>query len=245
MATKSEALRWIAEGFNITPIRVTFDDYGHASKSPFRAYATDQTDKKWVLTNWKRTYEIGLVLSGEDYVVFDFDSMDVFDKFKVDNSDIESGVIERSVSGRGVHVYFNNTENITQAIGIIDGLDIKASKNNFVVVNPETDLSEATELPEYLWAFYESNKANAMTKISDDTKISSGIPELDMITDGFGRDGTRNNNMSLLVWTLFTLGFNEQQTKAVVYVANNQSGLPQYEVDRTIETAWRKWSNGS
>lgn len=245
MATKSEALKWIAAGYNITPIRVTYDRNGHASKQPFRAYATDETDKLWVLSNWKRTYEIGLVLSGEDYVVFDFDNMDVFENFKADNPDIESGVIEQSVSGRGVHVYFENTEYIAQAINIIDGLDIKASKNNFVVVNPETDLSEATELPQDLWAFYEANKANVHVVVSKMEKTTYGIPELNMILAGFGNQGSRNNNMSLLVWTLFTLGFNEQQTKAVVNVANTHSGLPQIEVDRTIETAWRKWSSGS
>lgn len=244
MATKSEAIKWIAEGYNITPIRVTYDKQGHASKQPFRAYATDETDKLWVLSNWKKNFEIGLVLRGEDYVVFDFDSMDVFEKFKIKNPDIEAGVIEQSISGRGVHVYFNNTEEITQAINIIDGLDIKASKNNFVVVNPETDLSEAVELPQELWAFYESNKANAKSTFSKTETVQNGIPELNMITEGFGLEGTRNNNMSLLVWTLFTLGLNDKQTKAIVDVANAQSGLPQSEVDRTVETAWKKWNNG-
>jgi hypothetical protein len=245
MATKSEALKWIAAGYNITPIRVTYDRNGHASKQPFRAYATDETDKLWVLSNWKRNFEIGLVLSGEDYVVFDFDSMQVFERFKLTNPTIESGVIEHSISGRGVHVYFENTEYITQVIEIIDGLDIKASRNNFVVVNPETDLSEAVELPQELWSFYESNKNNNQVVISKNITTAQSIPELSMITDGFGKQGQRNNNMSLLVWTLFTLGFDEQQTKAVVDIANDKSGLPQIEVDRTIETAWKKWSNGS
>lgn len=244
MAIKSEALRWIDEGYDITPIRVTYDREHHASKQPFRAYATDKTDRRWILSNWKRTYEIGLVLSGEDYVVFDFDNMDVFDRFKIDNPDIESGVIEQSVSGRGVHVYFENTEYITQAIGIVNGLDIKASKNNFVVVNPDTDLSEAVELPQDLWAFYEANKVNAQVAISKMETTTQTIPELAMITEGFGQPGTRNNNMSLLVWTLFTMGFNDKQTQAVVDIANEKSGLPQYEVDRTIETAWRKWEGG-
>lgn len=244
MTTKATALKWLNDGYDITPIQVTYDRFGHASKSPFIAYATVKLDKTWILSSWKKTYEIGLVLSGEDYVVFDFDNMTVYEDFIKQYPDIQSGVREKSVSGRGIHVYFDNTEQVTQAINIIDGLDIKASKNNFVVVNPETDLSEVTDLPESLWVFYETNKANAKA-VATTNQTRSGIIELDMITNGFGEPGSRNNNMSLLVWTLFTLGFNDAQTKAVIDLANEKSGLEQGEIDKTIETAWRKWAIGS
>lgn len=243
MVTKSDALKWVNEGYNITPIRVDYDKLGHASKTPFKAYATDKTSKKWVLSSWKKDFEVGLVLSGDDYVVFDFDNMSVFEDFKAEYPDIQKGIIENSISGRGIHVYFANSEQLTQAIGIIKGLDIKASKNNFVVVDPKTNLAEVNDLPESLWTFYEINKSNARV-VSTNNHINSGIVELSMITEGFGQEGSRNDNMSVLVWTLFTLGFNNIQTQAIVDLANSKSGLPQYEIDRTIETAWRKW-NGS
>lgn len=244
MANKSEALRWINEGYDITPIRVTYDDEGHASKSPFRSYATDKTDKLWVLSNWKKNYEIGLVLGGDDYVVFDFDSMKVFERFQLIYPAIDKGIIEHSVSGRGVHVYFQNTEGLIQALGIIDGLDIKASKNNFVVARPETDLEDVDELPEELWVFYEKNKHNSRPAAKEVDVNDFRIHELDMIVNGFGAEGTRNKNMSLLVWTLMTLGFDKAQMTAVVNLANNMSGLSGDEIDKTIDAAWRKWTGG-
>ncbi|KAA8369822.1 hypothetical protein FE414_07235 [Leuconostoc carnosum] len=245
MATKSEALKWLANGHDITPIQVNFDNNGHASKKPFLSYATDKVDKLWVLSNWKRTYAIGLVLSGEDYTVFDFDSMDVLEAFKKEHPVIMSGVHEKSVTGRGIHVYFQNNEGLTQIIGIIHGLDIKASKNNYVVVDPETDLDEVKELPEELWTFYQKNKSNGYkAPLSNDLKDYT-IHELDMIVDGFGAEGTRNANMSLLVWTLFTLGFSKRQVSVVVELANERSGLTDSEIEKTITTSWRKWTNGS
>lgn len=244
MATKIEALRWINEGYDITPIRVTYDEQGHASKSPFLAYASDKIDKLWVLSNWKKNFEIGLVLNGEDYVVFDFDDMHAYERFKIEYPSIERGIKEQSVSGRGVHVFFLNTESIIQAIGIIDGLDIKASKNNFVVANPSTDLEDVPELPQDLWTFYETNKGNARKVFVSEQSSDDDIPELDMIVNGFGPEGERNRNMSLLVWTLLTLGFNKQQLIAVVGLANLQSGLDDDEINKTIDAAWRKWTNG-
>lgn len=245
MATKSEALKWLAAGYDITPIQVSFDENGHASKKPFLSYATDKVDKMWVLSNWKRTYAIGLVLSGEDYVVFDFDDMQTLKQFENEYPVIKSGVHEQSVTGRGVHVYFENNEGLTQVIDIIKGLDIKASKNNYVVVNPETDLDEVTELPEVLWTFYHTNKSNGC-KVSNNNDLNDfTIHELDMIVDGFGEEGTRNNNMSLLVWTLISLGFSKNQLYAVVRLANSHSGLTDSEIEKTVETSWRKWTNGN
>lgn len=149
------------------------------------------------------------------------------------------------MTGRGVHVYFENNEGLIQVIDIIKGLDIKASKNNYVVVDPETDLDEVTELPEDLWAFYQANKANGRkaTKFTDTNDFT--IPELEMIVEGFGEEGRRNDNMSLLVWTLLTLGFSKSQVYAVVGLANSHSGLDEYEIEKTIEGSWRKWTNGS
>lgn len=244
MASKQEALNWINGGYDITPIRVTYDAAGHASKSPFLAYSTDKIDKLWVLSNWKKNYEIGLVLNGTDYAVFDFDNMTAFERFKIEHPSIEHGVQEKSVSGRGVHVFFENTEEIIQALGIVKGLDIKASKNNFVVVNPETDLDDVPEMPEDLWAFYETNKRNAVQTFSSSSSNEWSIPELEMITNGFGVEGTRNRNMSLLVWTLMTLGFNKEQLTAVVNLANMQSGLDEDEINKSIDAAWRKWTSG-
>lgn len=243
MASKTEALQWLKAGYDITPIRVSLDAAGHASKSPFLSYATDKIDKLWVLSNWKKTYEIGLVLTGQDYVVFDFDSMHVYERFEITHPAIKHGILEHSVSGRGVHVYFQNTESIIQAIGIIDGLDIKASKNNFVVVNPDTDLEDVDELPDDLWAFYETNKGNARKSFVTET-TDDNIPELDMIINGFGAEGGRNRNMSLLVWTLITLGFNKAQLTAIINLANEKSGLDDDEIEKTINTSWRKWTNG-
>lgn len=245
MATKSEALKWLAAGYDITPIQVSFDENGHASKKPFLSYATDKVNKLWVLSNWKKTYAIGLVLSGDDYTVFDFDSMDALETFKQEHPVIMSGVHEKSVTGRGIHVYFENNEGLTQVIDIIKGLDIKASKNNYVVVNPETDLEEVTELPDELWAFYQSNKSNGRKAQKNDNLNDFSIHELDMITDGFGEEGTRNANMSLLVWTLLTLGFSKGQLEAVVGLANQKSGLTNSEIEKTIDAAWRKWTNGN
>lgn len=244
MATKTEALRWINEGYDITPIRVTYDDHGHASKSPFLSYASDKIDKLWVLSNWKKNFEIGLVLNGEDYVVFDFDDMRAYERFVIEHPSIKHGIKEQSVSGRGVHVFFLNTESIIQAISIIDGLDIKASKNNFAVVNPMTDLEDTPELPEDLWIFYESNKGNARKSFESEQTTTDDILELNMIVDGFGPEGNRNKNMSLLVWTLLTLGFNKQQLTAIVNLANSHSGLSEDEINKTIDAAWRKWTNG-
>lgn len=243
MTTKIEALHWIDHGYDITPIRVSYDARQMTSKSPILAYANDKINRNWILSKWQKNYEIGLVLSGRDYVVFDFDAMSVYETFKLNYPVIETGIVEQSISKRGVHVFFLNTEEITQAIGIIEGLDIKASRNNFVVVNPETDLTDVPELPENLWTFYERNKHNNdQVKPVSSANADVNIPELAMITNGFGQPGVRNQNMSLFVWTLLTLGFNREQTLAVCMLANQNSQLDAKEITTTIEAAWRKWN---
>lgn len=246
MATKTEAIRWLNEGYDITPIQVSYDDEGHASKKPILAYATDKLDKLWVLSNWKRHYAIALVMSGSDYVCFDFDDMHEYTSFQVRFPTIEDGVIEESVSGRGVHVFFKNNHSLTQVIGIEKGLDIKASKNNYAVVDSETDLSECVDLPDELLEFYHENKAKGQ-KITNSFEGQSSltIPELAMITEGFGAEGTRNRNMSVLVWTLMTMGFPKQAIYSVIELANQHSGLTQSEIEKTIEGSWRKWTNGN
>lgn len=244
MATKTEALKWLNEGYDITPIQISYDEQGHASKKPILAYATDKLDKLWVLSNWKRTYAIAFVMSGSDYVCFDFDDMHEYESFKVRYPTIQDGVIEQSVSGRGVHVFFNNTESLTQVIEIEKGLDIKASKNNYAVVDPDTDLSECVNLPEELWAFYQENKVNGKNVGSIEGSDNSTIPEFSMITEGFGQEGTRNRNMSVLVWSLMTLGFPKKSIYAIVELANQHSGLTDSEIEKTIEGSWRKWTSG-
>lgn len=244
MATKSEALEWLKAGYDITPITVVFDKTGHASKKPFLSYATDKVDRLWVLSNWKKSYHIGLVLNGDDFVVFDFDDKKTYEQLIDEHPTFKDGVKEESISGRGVHIYFENNEGLTQVIDIVKGLDVKASKNNYVVVDPETNLEDVTELPTDLWAFYQENKANGRKVVEHTDSNDNTIPELDMITEGFGDEGTRNANMSLLVWTLLTLGFSKSQLYAIVGLANSHSGLSQSEIEKTIDGSWRKWTNG-
>ena len=102
-----------------------------------------------------------------------------------------------------------------------------------------------TELHYDLWSFYQANKSNGRKAPKNDDINDFTIPELEMIVEGFGEEGRRNDNMSLLVWTLLTLGFSKGQVYAIVGLANSHSGLGASEIEKTIEGSWRKWTNGN
>lgn len=93
---KIEAVNTLKSGYRITPV---------VDKKPILPFATVESDKRWVLTNWKPDYDIAVIAGGDDWFVVDFDNQQVYDRLA---PLVSNGYIEKTA--RGYHAFFKQPD---------------------------------------------------------------------------------------------------------------------------------------
>ena len=232
---KIEAVNTLKSGYRITPV---------VDKKPILPFATVESDKRWVLTNWKPDYDIAVIAGGDDWFVVDFDNQQVFDRLA---PLVSNGYIEKTA--RGYHAFFKQPdEPLTQKIGLVAGVDIKASKNNYVVIHSE--LPELDDLPEpsdELLDFIrntepEVKNAKGFVTSNDDEFLSQ--PLFDVIKNGWGEVGTHDDTIVSFIWMLFAMGASYEAVSYMVMLADESTLTSTYkpqELLKKVDNAWEKW----
>ena len=177
----------------------------------------------------------------------------------------------RTASG-GKHIfYFKHPDvNMTQMIGFLPGVDIKAHPNNYVLVAPSK-----TPKGEYAWDLEKSKEGGTMVTASRSLvmaikkeynkknsgsdldniyyQISKGAGKrnrttelFEMVVLGFGDEGSRNDTLAKFVGGLLSRSVEPNCILQLAETANNNSVEPlsHKELSRTVESMIKKHMRG-
>lgn len=183
---------------------------------------------------------------------------------------IEPTLQAKTASG-GKHLFYFKRDDtpITQMIGFLPGVDIKAHENNYVLVAPS-----ATSKGQYEWDLEKSKAGGTMVTPSKELVVAikkqyaithgykhdgrdglrdlarrSQTRERTMTTDlfetialGFGDEGGRNAKLASFVGGLLFRAVDDEVALALARMANQNSPspLPDKEVLRTVESMIKK-----
>lgn len=156
---------------------------------------------------------------------------------------------ERTHSG-GFHFYFRKPakQKVTQNIGFLPNVDIKAHDNNYIVVAPS---------PGYKWLNHKpiqplpKGLLELILKKQAESKPSTGIEAgykvdsksataalFEQIVDGLGATGGRNNALAAFVGGLLYRGVDPYKAAQLAVLANEntQDKLTTAEVEKTVNS---------
>lgn len=232
---KIEALNVLKLGYKITPV---------VDKKPILPFATVECDKRWVLSNWKPDYDIAIVANGDDWFAVDFDDKQAYERL---TPLVSNGHIEQSK--RGYHAFFKQPdERLKQIIGLVHDVDIKASKNNYVVIHSELpDIDDLPEANDDLLTFIKDTKPESIKKDSVDGEHNYfQHPLFNVIKDGWGEVGTHDDTIKDYIWLLIMTGVPKDTVAHMVFLADAATGTSTYkneELQKKVDYAWKKWSD--
>lgn len=159
----------------------------------------------------------------------------------------------------GKHIFLKKPKGIelSQDIRVKPGIDIKANKNNYVLVAPSNNAKgsyrwdksteEMAEAPTEIILILQTSKQpkelmNFTTDYSRGEFSSKTAKLFEQVVFGFGDKGGRNNALASFVGGLLVRGVDVDATYLLAKIANHYTtdSLPADELDRTFESMVRK-----
>ena len=159
----------------------------------------------------------------------------------------------------GKHIFLKKPKGIelSQDIRVKPGIDIKANKNNYVLVAPSNNAKgsykwdksteQMAEAPAEIISILQTSKQpkEPMSFTTDYSRgeFSSKTAKLfEQVVFGLGDKGGRNNALASFVGGLLMRGVNVDATYLLAKIANHYTpdSLPADELDRTFESMVRK-----
>lgn len=267
---KDYALKYQSLGFAVIPINPK-------NKRPLIDFAdtpamtVSQIEEAW--TKWPHA---NIALRTIKFFVIDIDKhgkSNGFDSLKKwEHLDLlEPTLVAKTASG-GKHLFYFKREDtpISQMIGFLPGVDVKAHPNNYVLVAPS-----ATEKGQYEWDLEKSKKN--MTMVTPSKELIQAIKKqygkthgyqydgrdglrnlkrstymnrertmttelFETIAGGFGDEGGRNDRLASFVGGLLFRAVDDEFVLQLARMANNNSPapLPDRELLRTVESMIKK-----
>ncbi|NRO27729.1 bifunctional DNA primase/polymerase [Lactobacillus helveticus] len=248
------ALSYAGHGFSVIPI-------GN-NKRPLIKFAD-----KPPLTNteirdlWKKYPTANIALKTDIFFVIDVDrhgEADGMESIKTLGHDewFKDTLTERTAHN-GFHFFFTKPKDlkIQQNIGFLDGVDLKAHENNYVVVAP-SQLGDK----QYKWLNSEPMKEPPQGLIDlilekqkefktveqlegyKPTKKTQTTKLFEQIINGLGPTGGRNNALASFIGGLLFRNVDPDVAAQLAVIANNNTkdALPIQEVERTLNSMVEK-----
>ena len=230
-----QALRYAEHGWLVFPVRPR-------GKTPLTRHGVkDATTDLATVERWWRRWpnaNIGLAVPS-GYLVIDVDSLDVLQSLKY--QDLELPSTSTSRTGRGQHFWYSVTMALKNGVGILPGVDIRAS-GGYVIAPPSVHPSGAiyrwkvplhrdtiTECPDWLLERLAQHRRDHQGRSADDWHevISKPIPE-----------GRRNQTLAEVAGLLFRRLPAEVATELAYCWAKVKlrPALPEVEISRTIDS---------
>lgn len=241
------ALYYARKGFSVLPILGKQPIIKFANKPPLTA---DDIKKIW---NLNPTADIAL--KTEDFFVVDVDRHGAADGLQslsaLHHDEWFKDTLTAATASGGYHFYFKKPDGveIKQNIGILKGVDIKAHKNNYILVAPSKNggyrwLNKAPikEPPKGLvdWLVKEQNKNTLLRYASHSPagRNDKAARTFEQIVNGLGDSGTRNDTLTAFVGTLLGYGVEVDSVVKLCELANNATPdpLPEREVAKTLNS---------
>ena len=249
------AISYAKKGFSVIPIGL--------SKKPLIKFADQQPLKISEIEKvWNKYPYANIALKTDKFFVIDVDrhgETDGLESIKDLNHDewFKNTLIEKTAHN-GYHFFFQKpvNEEIQQNIGFLPGVDLKAHKNNYVVVAP-SQIGDK----KYQWLNHEIIRPAPVGLLELIREKQKKVPDtlaakimLDMrrrtktttlfetIVNGFGDEGGRNDNLSSFMGGLLFRNVNPYIAAKLAVIANEHTKdpLPLKEVERTINSMIEK-----
>ncbi|MCO6528619.1 MAG: bifunctional DNA primase/polymerase [Lactobacillus sp.] len=246
------AISYANHGFGVIPIG--------ANKRPLVKFANRPAmtiDE--IKQTWQRYPLANIALKTDQFFVIDVDrhgevdGMDAIRALKHD--DWFKDTLTERTAHNGFHFFFQKPkdENISQNIGFLPGVDLKAHENNYVVVAPSHIGDKA-----YKWLNHKpirpapqglldliKDKAKPEKRKILSYKISAKTQTtglFEKIVNGLGDDGQRNKTLASFVGGLLYRGVDPNAVAKLAIIANTNTAdsLPLNEVERTVNSMIEK-----
>lgn len=266
---KEYALKYQKLGFSVLPIHPKEKTplIGFTDKAAMTAVEIEQF--------WDGYPNANIALRTTNFFVIDIDRHGKSNGFeslkKWEHLNLIEPTLQAKTASGGKHLFYFKREDcpISQMIGFLPGVDIKAHENNYVLVAPS-----ATDKGQYEWDLEKSKKDGTMVTPSKEliqaikkqyertrgvrTDGTVGLRELamrstsrtkNMTTDlfetivlGFGAEGGRNDRLSSFVGGLLFRAVDEDIVLQLARIANANSPQPlsDKEVIRTVDSMIKK-----
>lgn len=156
----------------------------------------------------------------------------------------------------GKHIFLKKPKGIelSQDIRVKPGIDIKANKNNYVLVAPSNNAKgsykwdksteQMAEAPAEIISILQTSKQpkNFTTDYSRGEFSSKTAKLFEQVVFGLGDKGGRNNALASFIGGLLMRGVDVDATYLLAKIANHYTpdSLPADELDRTFESMVRK-----
>ena len=267
------ALGYARRGFDVVPLIPN-------TKRPMQKFADrpPMTEEE-IIEVWAKTPNANIALKTIDFWVLDIDTHGETNGYQslknwkhVKKIPHTSQVI--SASG-GKHLYFKKPVGfeLPQKIAFLDGVDIKAHVNNYVVAPPSVigdsfykwDMKKSLNNLEFAMATEEFVKAiketagieekpqdqykGALSKFKGDgPKVSKVTQAVNECLKGLGGEGARNNTVASYVGKLISMGIEKEIVVVLTNIMNDKSPKPLgiKELHNTIESMYntdKRYSN--
>lgn len=210
---------------------------------------------------WKKYPFAQIAIRTTDFFVIDIDTADAHghDGFKsideYEHKDLLIPTLEqKTASGGRQLIYFKRNDiEVSQNIGWLPGVDVKAHVNNYIVIAPSTHKGK-----QYEWLNHNSivtpsrelielinckpagkQRYNGQTYSTDKTATSELFEE---IVNGLGETGGRNNALASFIGGLLYRNVEVETAYELGKLANNNTpkSLPPKEFERTFKSMVNK-----
>ena len=266
---KDYALKYQKMGFSVIPIHPN-------NKRPLIDFADKPAMTEEEISGfWDGFPNANIALRTTNFFVVDIDKhgknngFDSLKKWPYLNL-IEPTLQAKTASG-GKHLFYFKSDDapISQMIGFLPGVDIKAHENNYVLVAPsatdkgiyEWDLEKSKEgltmvtpSKELIAAIkrqyqltngFKGDGADGLRALKNRTYTRERTNTTDLfetIVVGFGDEGGRNDKLASFVGGMLIRAVDDELVLQLAHIANNNSPNPlsTREVDRTVESMIKK-----
>lgn len=248
------AIKYSEHGFSVIPIG--------QSKKPLIKFADKpplKTDQ--IKEIWAKYPEANIALKTERFFVVDVDrhstDIDGLESIRaLNHPEWFNDTLTEKTAHNGFHFFFKKPRNfnISQNIGFLPSVDLKAHPNNYVVVAPSVlngksykwlNHSPIKTAPQGLinliknkqqakGTFYTTNYTN-----NNKTKTAQLF---EMITNGLGDVGNRNDTLTSFIGGLLFRGVDPYSAAELARIANEHTPdpLPEKEVIKTVNSVAKK-----
>lgn len=255
MKMKDVAKKYAAKGFYVLPM-------DNKSKKPLIKFADQppltESDIDYY---WDKFPHAQLALRTVDFFVIDIDLHDDISGFdslrKYKHVSKFTDTLTQTTGSGGKQMFYRKPKDIEvkQNIGWLEGVDIKAHINNYVMVAPSKIIGKKqaykwdnrnpmAELPEVVIKDINGEDTFAATDYNDFqvTGKTKTAKLFETVVDGFGETGKRNDSLTKFIGALLFRNVGVKQTKKLAYLANQTTDepLPDDEFQKTFESVIKK-----
>ena len=270
MGMKKAALAYQKKGFSVIPI-------SPSNKQPMIKFADKPAMTAQEIEDfWNQYPDSNIAVRTDKFFVIDVDLHGKHNGYESlanwEHLNLITPTLQAKTASGGKHIfYFKHPDiSMTQMIGFLPGIDVKAHPNNYVLVAPSK-----TPKGEYVWDLEKSKEGGTMVTASralvmaikqeylkknnrselDDIyyQIRNGAGKrnrttevFEMIVKGFGEEGSRNDTAAKFAGTLLARSVDPNCVLELAQIANNNSADPlsDRELSRTVDSMIQKHMRG-